>query len=115
MEVAEGPGPFAYGFISGGRRGRLLFEELHSALYTALLDLHEQRREPLGIRQGARLLYRREGLERLHAEHRAGLAAGEHYAVIQRLAQQATRQRQHRRTGGSDLREVMGGTAYILT
>jgi hypothetical protein len=76
---------YMYGFVSSGHGGRLLFEDLHSALYTALLDLHDGRREPLGIRQGKRVIYWREGLQRLHAEVRAALAAGEHYAVIQRL------------------------------
>jgi hypothetical protein len=82
--------PYVYGFTSGGRRGRLLFERLPDALYTVLLDLHEGRREPIGVRQGQRVLYWREGLEQLHAEHRAALAAGEHYAVIQRLEQTAS-------------------------
>jgi hypothetical protein len=78
---------YVYGFVSGGRRGSLLFAELHSALYTALLDLHEGRREPIGIRQGRTVLYWRAELESLHAEHRAALAVGEHWAVIQRLEQ----------------------------
>jgi hypothetical protein len=52
-----------YGFISRGRRGRLVFEQLPDALYTALLDLHEQRREPLEIRQGRQVPYWHKGLD----------------------------------------------------
>jgi hypothetical protein len=89
MEVAEGPKPFTYEFLSGGRRGCLLFDRLPDTLYTVLLDLHEHRREPLGVRRGKQVLYRREGLDQLHAEHRTALAAGQHYAMTQRLEQAA--------------------------
>jgi hypothetical protein len=90
--MASDPVPLAdcyvYGFVSGGHRGRLLFEELHSALYMALTDLHQGNgREPIGIRQGKRVLYWRNGLEQLYTEHRAALAAREDYEVIQRLEQ----------------------------
>jgi hypothetical protein len=64
--------------------------ELHSALYTAHLDVREGHREPIGIRQGRTVLYWREGLKQLLTAHRAALAAGEDYAVIRRLAQTAS-------------------------
>jgi hypothetical protein len=76
---------YTYGFVAGGYRRRLLFEELHVALYHALGDLHDGEANPLGIRRGRTVLYRRTDLEALYAQHRAALAAGRDVAVIQQL------------------------------
>jgi hypothetical protein len=78
---------FVYGFTTGGHLRRLLFEELHVALYHALRDLQEGDAQPLGIRRGARVLYARPALEALYAEHRTALAAGDDWEVIQALMQ----------------------------
>ena len=77
--------PFVYGPIEGGHRRRLIFGALADALYTALGDLHRNRAEPMGIRQGANVLYWKADLERLYAEHRATLAASQDWAVVLQL------------------------------
>ena len=45
------PAPYRYAFrYANGQPGALLYAELRSALYTVLLDFHEQRRIPIGIK-----------------------------------------------------------------
>jgi hypothetical protein len=50
---------YVYGFTTGGQLRRLLFEELHVALYHALRDLQDGDTKPRGIRQGPRMLFSR--------------------------------------------------------
>jgi hypothetical protein len=64
-----------YTFAQGERERRLLFKRVRSALYSAVLDLDEQRAEPEAIRWGARLLYDRAALERVWAACRPELRA----------------------------------------
>jgi hypothetical protein len=77
--------PYTYARSENGTRRTLLYLELASALYTAILDVAQQRAVPIGIRQGRRILYRHSQLVALHARYAEQLATGEHWAVVQAL------------------------------
>src|SRR4051794_39434435 len=83
--------PFTYVRSENGTRRTLLYAELHSALYSALIDLAQQRAVPIGIRQGRRICYRHSALVALHTRFVEQLAAGQHWAVIQALEAVAAR------------------------
>jgi hypothetical protein len=57
------PSPVVYTFILGSQRRELLFERVLPAVYSAVMDLHEERAVPLSIYWGGRRLYDREALE----------------------------------------------------
>jgi hypothetical protein len=77
--------PYTYARLEGGFRRYMLYTELASALYTAILDVDQHRAVPLGIRQGSTILYRHNQLVALHAEYAVQLAAGDHWGVVQAL------------------------------
>ena len=77
--------PYVYGFMAGGHVQRILYAELSSALYAALVDAGERRNKPLGIRWGRRRLYSRADLLTLHELHAAQLASRDHWPIIQAL------------------------------
>ena len=78
--------PYTHARSENGMRRTLLYLGLASALYTAVLDVARQRAVPTGIRQGARIVYRHSQFVALHARYPEQLAAGEHWAVVQALA-----------------------------
>ena len=81
--------PYRYARLEGGMRRYLLYAELRSALYCALVDLAQHRATPLGIRQGRRILYRHSDLVALATAHQGLLAAPDHWPLIQALAEVA--------------------------
>jgi hypothetical protein len=64
-----------YPFSRGGQQRALLSERVLAALYSAVIDLDEQRAEPVAIRLYGRVLYDRAALERVRAACRADLLA----------------------------------------
>ena len=77
--------PYTYARSENGSRRTLLYAELHCALYSALVDLAQQRAVPIGIRRGRTVLYRHSQLVALYTRFAAALADGQHWAVIQAL------------------------------
>jgi hypothetical protein len=76
---------FTYARLEADRRRYTLFERLADALYTATIDLQDQRAVPIGIRQGRRILYRHSDLVALAAAHQALLSAKDHWPLLQAL------------------------------
>ena len=64
-----------YTFSQGGREHSRLFERVLTALYSAVIDLDEQRAEPQMIAYGRRVLCNRAARERVWAACRADLLA----------------------------------------
>ncbi len=77
--------PYVYGYLAEGQVRRLLCSELSRALYVALVDITEQRAQPLGIRWGQQRIYTRQDLLTLHSLHAVQLASKDHWPVIQVL------------------------------
>jgi hypothetical protein len=77
--------PYTYARLEADRRRYTLYADLSSALYSAILDVAQQRAAPIGIRQGRRIVYRHSALVALHTRFAAQLAAGAHWQVIQAL------------------------------
>lgn len=77
---------YIYAFLSGGHQQRLLFEDLHSALYSALCDQRDGEATPIGIRRGEHILYRHSALVALYATHATDLSSGRDWPVIEALA-----------------------------
>lgn len=63
-----GNSAYTYARSDNGTRRYLLYTELASELYTAILDVAQQRAVPIGIRQGRGVLYRHSQLVALHAQ-----------------------------------------------
>jgi hypothetical protein len=84
--------PVVYTFIQGRQRCHLFFERVLNAVYTAVMDLHEQRATPLSIHWGGRRLYDRPALERVWAACRAELDADQWHvpAGLEAAARQET-------------------------
>jgi hypothetical protein len=83
-------GPFTYARLEpGGTRRGTLFATLSDALYTAMVDVAQQRGTPLGIRQGARIYYRHSQLVALAEQHQALLSAQDQWPLIQALEAEA--------------------------
>jgi len=78
--------PYTYARLEPGLRRYTRYAELASALYSAVLDVDQPRATPLGIRHGARVLYRHRDLVALHARFTTQLAAGDYWGVVQALA-----------------------------
>ncbi len=92
--------PYTHARLEGGLRRSLLYAELRSALYSARVDLQDQRAAPLGIRQGRRVLFRHSQLVALHADYRAQLAAGDHWGVVQARESSLDHRPAHNQRGG---------------
>src|SRR4051812_28107102 len=56
-----------------GRRRTILLAMLTDALYTAMVDLQDNRATPIGIRQGRRVLNRHSALLEIYPQLAAGL------------------------------------------
>jgi hypothetical protein len=69
------PGSVRYVFRQAGRECSLLYAEASSALCSAVLDLHEQRAEPVAVYRGGQVLYDRALIDRAYRACRAELVA----------------------------------------
>ena len=75
------PTGYTYRYCRDGREQETPKLLLGSALFGAVVDLHQGRAEPLAICRGATVLYDAMDLHALWKEHAAALSAGEYPAV----------------------------------
>jgi hypothetical protein len=64
-----------YRFRCAGEVRELLYERVTAALYTVLLDVHDDRATPIEVRYGGRRLYDAAALQRIYAACRDELVA----------------------------------------